>query len=84
MPNKSNIIQFMGIGPNPRRMIEATANKVTKGAITPDELRQGPPDPRSCKNVGSQKETMFREKTRCFGKTRCFHILPNCNNAVKF
>ena len=39
-PNKSNIIQFMGIWPNPRRVIEATANKATKGAITLDELRK--------------------------------------------
>ena len=30
----------MGIWPNPRRVIEATANKATKGAITLDELRK--------------------------------------------
>ena len=39
-PNRSNIIQFMGIWPNPRRVIEATADKATKGAITLDELRK--------------------------------------------
>ena len=39
-PNRSNIIQFMGIWPNSRLVIEATADKATKGAITLDELRK--------------------------------------------
>ena len=30
----------MGIWPNPRRVIEATADKATKGAIILDELRK--------------------------------------------